>query len=33
MNCHSPVAPTLDTAVGFRADSMMGRYFSSKGSW
>ena len=31
INCHSPVAPALDTAVGLRLDSITGRYFSSRG--
>ena len=32
MNCHSPVAPTRLTALGFRADSITAIYFSSTGS-
>ena len=31
INCHSPVAPTLDFAVGLSADSTMARYFNSNG--
>ena len=31
MNCHIPLAPALDTAVGLRADSIMARAFSSSG--
>ena len=31
INCHKPVAPTLDIAVGFRADSITGKYFNSIG--
>ena len=26
-----PVAPAFDTAIGFNADSITGRYFNSKG--
>lgn len=33
MNCHNPAAPTREVAPGLRADSMTGRYFSSRGSW
>ena len=32
MNCHKPVAPILDTAFGFRADSITAIYLSSAGS-
>ena len=31
MNCQRPVAPTRETALGLRADSMTGRYLSSRG--
>ncbi len=31
MNCHSPVAPTLLTALGLRADSITAMYLSSTG--
>ena len=31
INCHRPVAPTRETALGLSADSITGRYFSSSG--
>ncbi len=31
MNCHIPFAPTLETALGFNADSIMAIAFSSSG--
>jgi hypothetical protein len=31
MNCQSPVAPTRDTALAFRADSTTAKYFRSAG--
>ena len=31
INCHMPVAPTRETALGFNADSITAIYFSSVG--
>ena len=31
MNCHNPVAPTLDFALGLKADSTTAKYFISNG--
>src|SRR5690606_37971539 len=32
INCHKPVAPTLDFALGLSADSITARYFISIGT-
>jgi hypothetical protein len=33
MNCHSPVAPIPETALGFSADSTTAKYFISNGTF
>src|SRR5690606_27269443 len=33
INCQSPVAPILETAFGFNADSTTARYFISRGTF
>jgi hypothetical protein len=33
MNCHNPVAPIPETALGFSADSTTAKYFISNGTF
>ena len=32
INCHNPVAPDLDLALGCNADSTIAKYFNSSGN-